>query len=63
MTQPAPRLNLLHLLAVGIALPACLATANHLLLNPSTFSNLNAPLLCLLMGFYVLQIGFIGWAL
>ena len=62
MTQPAPRINLMHLLTVGIALPACLATANHWLLNPSTFSNLSALFLCLLMGFYVLQIGLIGWA-
>lgn len=59
--QPAPRLNLLHLLAVGIVLPACLAGLNHLLLT-SSLSDLNALVLCLLMGFYVLQIGFIGWA-
>jgi len=57
----APRLNLLHLFAVGIVLPACLATANHLLLT-SSLSDLNALVLCLLMGFYVLQICFIGWA-
>lgn len=61
ITHAAPRLNLLHLLAVGIVLPACLATANHLLLTSSP-SDLNAFLLCLLMGFYVLQIGCIGWA-
>jgi hypothetical protein len=60
-TQPAPRLNLLHLLAVGVVLPACLAMANHLLLI-SGLSDLNALMLCLLMGFYVLQIGFVGWA-
>jgi hypothetical protein len=57
-----PRLNLLHLLSVGVALPACLATANHLLLTSPLLSDLNALVLCLLMGFYVLQIGFIGWA-
>lgn len=56
-----PRLNLRHLLAVGVALPACLATANHLLLTLGLpFSS--PPSLCLLKGFYVLQIGFIGWA-
>jgi hypothetical protein len=60
--QPAQRLNLLHLLAVGVALPACLATANHLLLTSSNLGDLSVPLLCVLMGFYVLQIGFISWA-
>ena len=61
MTQPAPGITLRHLLTVGVALPALLAAGNHWLLTSSNLSNLSAPLLCLLMGFYVLQIGFIGW--
>lgn len=62
MTQSAPRLNFLRLLAVGVALPALLATVNQFLLTSSNLSDLGAPWLCVLMGFYVLQIGFIGWA-
>jgi hypothetical protein len=62
ITHPTLRLNLPQLFLVGIALPACLATANHLLLTSSLLSDLNAVSLCLLMGFYVLQVGFIGWA-
>ena len=60
--QPTSRLNLLYLLAVGVVLPACLATANHLLLTSKYLSSPGPVSLCLLMGIYVLQIGFIGWA-
>src|SRR6476646_1615935 len=62
MNQPSPSLHLRHLLAVGVALPAALAIANHLLLASNNLSELSAAQLCGLMGFYVLQIGFIGWA-
>jgi hypothetical protein len=61
MNQPAPSIHLRHLLAVGVALPAGLAITNHLLLTSSNLSDVSIPLLCALMGFYVLQIGFIGW--
>jgi len=62
MNSPAPSINLRHILAVGVALPAVLAIADHLLLASSSVSDLSAVQLCSLMGFYVLQIGFIGWA-
>jgi hypothetical protein len=62
MNQPAPSINLRHLLAVGVALPAVLAIANYLLLTSSSLSDPSAVQLCGLMGFYVLQIGFIGGA-
>ena len=62
ITRPAPRLNLRHLLAVGVVLPACLAGVNHLLLTSGLPFGSSPTSLCLLMGLYVLQIGFIGWA-
>jgi hypothetical protein len=62
MSQATPTINLRHLLAFGMALPAVLAIANHLLLTSSNPSNLAAPFLCALMAFYVLQVAIIGWS-
>jgi len=62
MDHPVSRIPLPQLFIVGVALPAVLAAINHLLLTSSNLVDVGAIQLCLLVGFYVFQIGFVGWA-
>jgi hypothetical protein len=62
MSEPATALNYRRLLLVGVLLPAALAWANHLLLHSAQVSRWDGMRIAPVFGFYVLQIGCVGWA-